>query len=180
MLLYVNVAASRVASFSLPRETVAPSRLVREYPVASPIVSCGSGQRARPASRSASCADSRLRLLFARSRLLALTSSMNADSSASLKLFHQSVFGQTSASPMTGPMNCCGTSLSGSGGGSITAHAPRASSAGTETTRALLFIGQGHYGIKARRLAGRRKAEDDTRRSRAAEREQHRLRREYD
>src|SRR5512139_3993791 len=166
MLLYVNVAASRVASFTLPLDTVAPSRLVREYPVASPMVSCGVGQRARPASRSASCADSRLRRLFARSRLLALTSSMNADSSASWKLFHQSVFGQTADSSTIGPMKRCGTSLSGNGGGSMTAHALSASNAGASKTHERLFIGEGHYRIETCRLAGRGKAEDDARRSR--------------
>src|SRR5688500_3964728 len=105
---------------------------------------------------------------------------MNADSSGSLKLFHQSVFGQTSASSKTGPMKRSGTSLGGSGGGSMTAHAPIASNGGTSRMCARLFIGQGHDGIETRCLAGRRKTEDDARGGRAAECEQHRLGREYD
>ena len=43
MFAYVNRAASCVASLSLPRDTVAPFKLVREYDSPSPIVSVDSG-----------------------------------------------------------------------------------------------------------------------------------------
>ena len=62
-----------------------------------------------------------------------LSASTNADSSASLKLFHQSVFGQTSASLNTGPCQAAGTSPAGSAGGSITAHADRAAASAART-----------------------------------------------
>src|SRR5688572_33408772 len=152
MLPKLNEAASCVSSGILPDVTVAPSTREERNDVPSASETCGSGQRARPASRNVSCADSRLRRLFARSRLFALTSSMNADSSASWKLFHQSVFGQMADPSTTGPMKRCGTSLSGNGGGSITAHAPSVSNAGTQTIRVRLFIGQGHYRIETRRF----------------------------
>ena len=179
----MNEAASSVALAHVAARTVAPSTLVREYDVASPIVSSGVGPAREPRLAQRDLRGLEVAPVVREIEVVGLDLfDERRRAPASLKLFHQSVFGQTAASSKTGPMKRCGTSLSGSGGGSIVGAGARepAAQERRQCVRACYSLDSATTGSRRAALRAGAKPNIDARRGRAAEGEQHRLGREHD